>query len=188
MSSAADTREAAPARRVGRASAAFLSVLTQLFALISAAAVLAVAAITTIDVTRRELVGGSVPGAVEYSEILLVAIVFLGLAEAQRRGTHISMEIVTNRLSSHAGARLKTVGLLIGLALLLWMSWETGEVARRAWETGEYRFGLARIPTWPAKTLIPIGLLLFALQVVRELSRTIALARRKRPPADDAHR
>lgn len=170
------------ARSVGRAGSALLRYVTSAFALVSAAAVVTIMLIIAIDVAKRSLLGGSVPGAIEYSEILLVVVVFLGLAEAQRRGQHISMEMVTTRLPAHAAARLKAVGLFVGLTIISWMCWETWQVALRAWETGEYRFGLARIPTWPAKVIIPIGLVLFVFQIVRDLRINLAHVRKERPP------
>ncbi len=157
------------------------------FAIASAVGILAIMTLVVVDVVRRKLDGGSIPGANEYAEILLVGVVFLGLAEAQRQGNHISVEAVVARLTARSGARLRSAGLVLSLAVVVWMTWETLDVGVAAFESKEFRFGLARIPTWPAKLAIPIGLAALSLELLRDLLGGLKASRSREASRVNGH-
>lgn len=157
------------------------------FAIASAVGILAIMTLVVVDVVRRKVDGGSIPGANEYAEILLVLVVFLGLAEAQRQDSHISVEAVLTRLTATSAARLKSLGLLLSLAVLAWMTWETLDAGRAAFESKEFRFGLARIPTWPAKLAIPIGLAALSIEVLSDLLRSLKASRSREVSRVNGH-
>lgn len=164
------------ARDVGRIVAAVWRGAVALLAIASAVGILAIMMLIVIDVVRRKITGGSIAGVTEYAEILLVVVVFLGVAEAQRQRQHISMETVVNRLPPRPSAGLRCLGVLLSLGVVAWMAWETLDAGLRALEIHEIRFGLARVPTWPAKLAIPLGLTALAIEIGRQLWQTARAA------------
>lgn len=171
-------RDATPGGPVRRS----IHALSTAFAVLAAVLVMAIMFSTAADVTVRQITGASIPGVVEYSEVLMVGLIFLGLAYAQRCGAHIGVDLVVQRLPARVGHVVASVGLMIAIAVVALMAWETLGVALQSFETREFRFGLVQVPIWPARALIPIGLVALLLELAVTLSDEIA-ALRHRPAA-----
>ena len=121
--------------------------------------------ITVSDIASRTFTGRSLPGAHEISEQLVVALIFLGMALAFYRKEHVALTVFTRIIPVLPRTAIICFGHLILLFLVLWMVKVTAETAWLSFARGEYRFGLLRVPIWPAKMTIPIGLASLALQV-----------------------
>lgn len=136
---------------------------------------------TAADVTSRQLTGSSIPGVVEYSEVLMVGLIFLGLAYAQRVGAHIGVDLVTERMPVRVAHAVRTVGLVIAIGIVAIMAWETLEVALRSFESREFRFGLVQVPIWPARLMIPLGLGALLLELGVSLYDEVVALRNRVP-------
>ncbi|WP_353988363.1 TRAP transporter small permease [Ruicaihuangia caeni] len=113
----------------------------------------------TADVLARFFTGRSLVGMVELSETLLVSMVFLGLSYCGYLGAHISMNLVTLALPSRVAAAARVVAAVLVTGLLIWMFWATAGRAIDSFTSGEFKFGLAHWPLWPARTAIAVGIL-----------------------------
>lgn len=131
--------------------------------------VMALILLTCIDVAWRNIDGHSVPGAYEYSEVVLVALVFLSLAWTQKVDGHVSIDLVTRALPERASRMLQAAGMVVALAVLSWMTVAGSHAAWESFLSGEYRFGLAQVPVWPARLAVAFGTLMLALQVILRL-------------------
>lgn len=111
----------------------------------------------------------ALPGIVESLELLVVAVVFLGLAYTQSINGHIRIDVISNQLPVKWRKVLE--GLLLALALGTFgiMTYVSGEAAYEAWVLGDYREGLIEYPLWPSKVLIPIGVGLLSLRLLVQL-------------------
>lgn len=125
--------------------------------------------LTVVDVARRNLTGRALPGTVEYSELLMVALVFLGLAAAQRRKEHVAVNLVTSRLPVRVSRGIRTAGLAVVIVFIVWMTWETGQEAYRSFSKNEVRIGLQAVRVWPARLAMPLGLAALLLQLVADI-------------------
>ncbi len=157
------------------------------FGVVAALCIAAVMFSTAADVIVRQVTGSSIPGVVEYSEVLLVALVFLGLAYAQRVKAHIGVDIVTDRLRPRVSHVVRAVGLVLAILVLAWMTYETAMVAVHAFEVREYRFGLVQVPIWPVRIVVPVGLAVLILELVLSTYDEIVGARTGAPPTHAAH-
>ena len=91
-----------------------------------------------------------VPSSVEYSEAGLVIVVFMGLAQAQRRRAHITVDIFSARFTGMA--KDLSVGIAIIGAILFFgfVAWRSGLAAwesvfdRRTFHGAGFVSGLAR--------------------------------------------
>ena len=72
------------------------------------------------DVARRTATGRPIPGANELTVLLIVAVIFLGLAEAERTDTHVRMRLLTSRLPDRIAAAFRSIalGLAVGVTAL----------------------------------------------------------------------
>lgn len=155
---------AAPQGAVGWIAA----LIGRLFGAFAALAILAVLVLTAINVAGRYLFTLPLRGAEEMTGFLVVAIVMLGAAEAYRRGDHIRIDLLTERLGPR-GARW--IDILSHLAVgvfalnLLRTGLHTVEFSHRF---GAYSSGYLQIPMWiPQTSLVLGGALLLAMALLK---------------------
>lgn len=169
----------AAAARAGSGSRGVFDALTRACSWIAGGLTIVLMLLIGTEVVVRGFSGGSLPGTIEISEVLLVFIVALGLGRAQQTGTHVSTDLVTSRLAPRVGAVVRGVGLAVSAGFLLWATWVS---AARGWEAmlvGEARFGISEVPVWPARLILPIGLFILSVQCL--LSAHDAWGRRHGP-------
>lgn len=141
---------------------------------VTAASVIAVIMVmTTADVIKRFLTGSSIPGTAEFSGVFLVAAVYFGLAYAMRTGAHVGVDLVLMRLKGGVAKVVQLVGLIVGTGILVWMLIETSGAAAHSISVNEYRYGIIKIPIWPAKLAIPIGLAALILECVVTMLKVV---------------
>lgn len=142
---------------------------TRVLAALASGCIAVLMLLTVVDVIRRNLTGRALPGTVEYSELLMVALVFLGLATAQRRKDHVAVNIVTSRLPPRTSRIIQLVGYSVVLLFIVWMAWETAAEAVKSLVRGEVRIGLQSVVVWPARVAIPLGLTALTLQLLADV-------------------
>ena len=128
--------------------------------------------LTVLDVLGRSTTSG-IDGSLEFTEVLLVATVFVGMASAQIQRVHVSTPILTDRLPGRAATIARAIGKVVVVVFLVWAAVATAETGWESFQAREYRFGIAEVPVWPAKLVIPLGFAAFALVVIAQLSRDI---------------
>jgi TRAP-type C4-dicarboxylate transport system permease small subunit len=137
--------------------------------------------LTCIDVGRRYVTGRSLPGVIEYSEVLLAGVVFLGMGMAQNGGAHVRMEALITRFRPRARAWVEAGTAAFGAVLTAVLTVATAGEAIDSFQAGEYRHGLAEVPIWPAKMVIPLGLAILTAELVRTCVRQVLAAKRGEP-------
>lgn len=143
--------------------------MSKALALVSAACVLGIMVLVMLDVSSRLLTGASFPGAIEYSESLLVVSVAFGFAEGQRRKAHVAMEVVTSNVRSRVASTMKCVAYIVSACLVCWMTYESVFLAIESYQSGEARYGSTQIPRWPARAAMALGLAVLAFEIVRDV-------------------
>lgn len=147
------------------------------FAICASSIIAVIMVLTTADVIKRFLTGSSIPGVTEFSEVFLVAAVFLGLAFAMRIGAHIGVDIVVMRLKPKVSKAVQMIGMTFAIVVLVWMAVETTGAALHSISINEYRYGLIKVPVWPAKLIVPIGLAALILECVRYVGTLLTSAK-----------
>lgn len=137
--------------------------------------------LTCIDVARRYATGRSLPGVIEYSEVLLAGVVFLGMGMAQNGGAHVRMEAFITRLRPRAKAWVEAGTAAFAAVLTAVLTVATANEAIASFQAGEYRHGLAEVPIWPAKMVIPIGLAILTAEFLRTCVWRFLAARGDQP-------
>lgn len=129
----------------------------------------------TADVLRRYFTGASIPGVTEMGEILMVGSVFCGLAYAESQKAHVNVTLFLDHLPPRLGYILNIIGLIIVLIILIWMVVVTSERALVSIAQNEFRFGLVRVPVWPGRIAIALGLMAYFFEVLIRLVDEIYL-------------
>jgi TRAP-type C4-dicarboxylate transport system permease small subunit len=119
----------------------------------------------TVEAVGRKF-GMPVPGGLELSEAMMVAIVYLSLMAVQRHRENVSVSIATQRLSRRTTALLDTLGAVMALALMAIFAWIGFGKAMDAYSIREYRVAAINVPIWPFRFFVPLGLALLCIQLI----------------------
>ena len=136
---------------------------------LATACILVLMVLTTIDVVLRYILGMPLKGAYEISEILFLSAVFLAMAYTQLFREHVNVDLFITRLSKHTNLVLETLMLLPALLIFGLLTWQGIIAFWDALISGEYRWGLIRIPLWPARLMVPLGASFLCLRFIGEM-------------------
>jgi TRAP-type C4-dicarboxylate transport system permease small subunit len=167
---------------LGRLDAA-LGRISTVAADLSAVGILLLMVATIVDVGLRIAGPWGVPGIVEYSEVVLVAIVFLGMGSAQRLGQHVATTVFTDRLPDRWERVCRVSSLALGLMLIGAMTYWSVVRAIGSVGVGEARFGVMHVPIWPARIALALGLVLLSVEMARSLLRVLGGVQVEKDPA-----
>jgi TRAP-type C4-dicarboxylate transport system permease small subunit len=139
-----------------------------------AVAVAMLALLTMADVTGRYVFVQPIPGTYEVTQLMLVAIVFTGIAAVQAAHAHIRVEILLNRIRRRRfRVALELLALACGVAAFTLIGWQGWLDFLRAWCTHDYTMGLIEFPTWPVKVWIPLGSAVICFRLLHQITQEI---------------
>lgn len=128
----------------------------------------------TADIVLTNLFFRPIPGVVELSGALLAVTVFLGLAEAQARGSNIVIDVATSAMRPRMHKLAAVFSLTAGLAFMGFVAWQTTGLAIKAYGYNELALGALPFPLTPFKALAAFGAWLSAAEFARQLAMRIA--------------
>lgn len=158
----------------GAASAApflerFFAPIIWLGGAISTLLILIALALTTYSVFMRYVIGDPPIWIDELSGFILVALIMFGVAEAYRRGNHISIDLLSASLSGpkqriqHIWSDLCVFAFSVVLVISTW------EAVNFAHRFGSYTSGTIEIQSWITQVPLLIGGLLLGLFAIARL-------------------
>jgi TRAP-type C4-dicarboxylate transport system permease small subunit len=121
--------------------------------------------VMAVDAIGRK-VSGPLPGGYETSMALMVLVMFLPQAFAERRKAHISVDLVSRFLPPKIRTSLEAVGAILGIAVFLLITWLGVEKAWSSTAVGETWPGIVNYPVWLFRWIVPIGSVVVAFQFV----------------------
>ncbi|MBI5720886.1 MAG: TRAP transporter small permease [Rubrivivax sp.] len=127
--------------------------------------VAAMALLITVSVAMRAA-ATPLGGEHEVVELMMVAVVMLGMAPTQSSRGHISIGLVVDRLSPRAQARCDVLAAALVAATCLVVGWAN---LRTAWEyatESPMSTDFLSVPLYPFKALVGVGFLLWGLQAL----------------------
>jgi TRAP-type mannitol/chloroaromatic compound transport system permease small subunit len=135
----------------------------------SALCVLAMAVIVNVDVFGRGLFNRPLRGALEMTEIAVVAVVYLALAHCIATGRMTRSDGLLNLLDTRrpfVSATLRAFFNLAGMGFLLIIAYGQYPRLMDAWEFGYYKGnpGVFTIARWPLDAILLLGVLIGAIQ------------------------
>lgn len=141
---------------------------------VAALALFAIMGLTLVDVAGRKLFSASVPGSLELTELLMVAVIFAGLPLVSLAGEHVVFDSLDAWLPRHvrrlqqALVDLLCVAALAGMA---WLMWEkAGQMASYGDTTSQLKLPLGPF-VYVMSVLCAVTASVHALLVVQPLGR-----------------
>ena len=119
------------------------------------------------DVIGRALFNSPLKGTPEMVSTAIVIICFMQAPYAIRLGGMINVDFIVQHLSWRWQSGLACFGAVLGAAFFAFILWGAVEPAAHAWTAGEFEGeGALRVPVWPARFTIVLGVALAALNYV----------------------
>ncbi|MBI5909584.1 MAG: TRAP transporter small permease [Betaproteobacteria bacterium] len=148
--------------------------LTDAAMAVATLSVLGLLGLVCYSVGVRYILDRPEPWVDEMVGYVLVASVMFAVAEALRKGEHISVDVLTERLGPAARRVVHVLGLvavLVTAAILVTEGWGMVAFSRMA---GIRSIGYLEIPIWTAQIMVPVGGVLLFLAAAAELVRVAA--------------
>ncbi|HYF89269.1 TRAP transporter small permease [Azospirillum sp.] len=147
---------------------------TALFILYRTAEILgavALAAIAVLIITQvgSRLVGRMVPGADELAGYCMAASFFLMLGPALRRGSHIRVGVLVERLHGAPRRAFELACLTFGTALSAYFAWYWLRMTYDSYDFGDLSQGVLPIPLWIPQALMAAGLVVLVIALLDDL-------------------
>ncbi len=133
--------------------------------------VLASIAIVTYSVVMRYALNTPQTWTDELVSYFLVYIVMLGVAESLRRGDHIGVDLITERLPSRLRRWTEIWGLLVVIAVAASLLISSYDMVVFSYNVGLYSEGYVEAPLWIPQMALVIGSAMLVFTAANRLLR-----------------
>ena len=137
-------------------------------ALLGGVVLVAMVALTVVDVALRKFWNAPIFGAQNISELALLVVVFCAVAHCGREKGHIAITLLGDRLGPRLGRFADILVNLVGAAVFVVLTWRALVAALQAIEI-ERASNLLAIPHWPFYAMIALGSALYAIVQLLEV-------------------
>ena len=156
---------------IGRLEGWFRSV-TQHVALAGGVILLAIMALTVLDVGGRYLLNRPLVGAFELTEVMMSALVASGLAYCGMRRGHVAVDVFFQKFPGALQRPIVLISNLLVLGLLFLATYQSAVQAREIQSDGTVT-GYMAIPLFPFIWVTTLGLALFSAVILLNLLRSV---------------
>lgn len=142
--------------------------------------IMAMMSLLCADVISRNLLDTSLPGVIELTELGIVSIVFLQIADTYRSGKLMRSDgiiKVIEKKTPRIGMLVNAVFDITGAALFFYIAKGAQKRSIEAWEGGYYlgNQGSFTAPTWPMELVVAVGSTLLCLLFIASVLRNVGL-------------
>jgi TRAP-type C4-dicarboxylate transport system permease small subunit len=135
--------------------------------------------LVAFDVLGRYIFNSPFTGAFDSIEMMMVVVVFCGLAYCTMEEGHVRVDVILGKLSQRTKAIINIITFIPSIFIVALITWRLGE---RAWSILQNLPGPAtptiNIPHWPLIILATIGSFLFLLELIAFLFHSVKQARK----------
>jgi len=126
---------------------------------------LAMVLVVVVAVASRFALALPIAGNIELVKILLVLVIFSGMAYTALNKRHIRVDVITSRFSEKARLAFTVSGDLLALVSILIVSWQIVLNAHNLW-LQDWFTAMLKIPLWPFALASAVFMGLFALAIL----------------------
>lgn len=129
-------------------------------------------------VIGRYIITFPIPGSVELIELLMVLVVFLGLAECAVHRGNVSVDLFVDQLPKKAQAVIDAFTCLFSVGIVSLITWQSAVQVKILWQSG-FVSGALHIPYWPFAIVMVLGWAAFALVLIVHFFENLGRVLRK---------
>lgn len=149
-----------------------LETLTRRVSVIGQVVLMAMVALTIVDVVLRRIFNRPLSAGLEISQIMLVVVVFTSIAYCGMRKSHVSIDAIASRLPTMVQKVLQCIIDLFGVLLFIAMGWGGIVLALDKFETHSVT-GILPIPIYPFVFTVSFGSLLLAVVLIVQFINSV---------------
>ena len=153
-------------KSIAKAVSRLISTLSSCGAILAGIALIVIATSVVIEVISRGVFNHPVLDIVTIGRMGMGMVGLLAAAYALRMGRHVGASFIVERLPKRVGKIVNLGGLIIAFFLLILLVWGTFKVARFSQVHGIQFEGFYLFPVYLPQMLVPLGLGLFALELI----------------------
>jgi len=127
----------------------------------------------TVSVISRYVFNHPIGGDCELIEFMMVALVAFGLAFTEVQDAHISVRFIADRFPLRSQLFIDIFVFFLMVVMLAFLVWQNFDEGVYAFQVGD-RTDILRIPLFICKFFIPIGFLIWLLEVGIKLWRSLS--------------
>lgn len=143
---------------------------------VSSVAVVLLGLLVIVSIAGRALIGKTVPDDNILVGDLMIAIVALSWAAVTATRGNIVVEVFTNWIGRRGQYLLDALGSLVGLAMIVPLTWASWLMLDYAFVRGTYFDGILHVPQWPGRLLFFYAFLMMGLRLVLLLVNDLGCA------------
>jgi TRAP-type C4-dicarboxylate transport system permease small subunit len=143
---------------------------------VAALAILCICVVVSAQIGLNILarVGGpgwswTIPSYADFAGFALASASFLALAHTLRRGAHIRVMLLTDRLPRRMHRALEVAALALGAAVAATATWYMMGLIGESWRYGDTSSGIVAVPLWIPQAPVALGLGLLTVALVHTL-------------------
>ncbi len=154
---------------------------------ISSVAVVLLATVVIVQVILRATGFAGIPDHNLIASDLMVAIVALSWMVVTATRGHIEVEVFTSRMGERGLLLLSALGSLVGLLMIVPLTWASWNMLRNAVVRMTYYDGVMAFPQWPARLIFFVAFFLMAVRLVTLIVYDIVAFARAAHTPDPSH-
>lgn len=143
--------------------------------LIAALAVFFLMFVGVVQIVGRTIFDFAIYGYIDWIEQASALFAFLGIAYAQRLGSHIGMDLTMNWRPSRRW-KVELFGVVMIIAIVTVLIYASFTNFLRAYSIGDSTMDI-KLPTWPAKFMVPLALSVLWLRLCLQICGYIRMIR-----------
>ena len=145
----------------------YLSFAEDTLNLVAALAVFFLMFVGVAQIVGRTVFDFAIYGYIDWIEQSSSLFAFLGIAYAQRFGSHIGMDL-TMGWAPAIRWKLQLFGVVVAIAIVTILIYSSFTNFLRAYSIGDSTMDI-RLPTWPAKMMVPLALSVLWLRLMLQI-------------------
>ncbi|MFC6486490.1 TRAP transporter large permease subunit [Nitratireductor sp. GCM10026969] len=139
---------------------------------LSALALVVMTSIVCFEIFSRYALNDPTYWGTDIATYILVGMTFLGLAQAQRAGDHVQVELVLANLRAERRRVFEIFANWLGLVFVLFTGWQMVIFNYQEYVNDTRDWGLLGTPQWIPQVPVSIGYLAFALAIFGDILRS----------------
>jgi TRAP-type mannitol/chloroaromatic compound transport system permease small subunit len=143
--------------------------------LIAALAVFFLMFVGVVQIVGRTVFDFAIYGYIDWIEQASSLFAFLGIAYAQRLGSHIGMDLTMNWKPINRW-RIELFAVVMALLIASLLIWASFTNFLRAYAIGDSTMDI-QLPTWPAKLMVPLALSVLWLRLGLQICGYVRMIR-----------
>jgi C4-dicarboxylate transporter DctQ subunit len=136
--------------------------------LIAALAIFFLMFVGVAQIVGRTVFDFAIYGYIDWMEQASALFAFLGIAYAQRLGSHIGMDLTMGWRPSIRW-KIELFGVAVAIAIITVLVYASFTNFLRAWSIGDSTMDI-QLPTWPAKLMVPLALSVLWLRMSLQIA------------------